>query len=142
MDNSWKTKTQVHGDHLNEPPSSPQKKVFQPNISDLFKSRSLPKTISSNIETDPAPCGLANEKEKETAKPCVPSQSIPEDIPVTHTITFGVKPLETMDDEMKKHHYNEQGAPESYKFPSKKYVDKKEKQIPMGVLSASMVSAV
>lgn len=35
------------------------------------------------------------------AWPCVPSQSIPEDIPVTHTITYGVKPLETMNDEMK-----------------------------------------
>lgn len=96
MDNSWKTKT-----HLNEPPSLPQKKVFQTNISDLFKSRPLPKTISPNIETDPAQCGLANEKEKETTKPCVPSQSIPKNIHVTHTITFGVKPLETMDDEMK-----------------------------------------
>lgn len=104
-DSGWriagKQKRKFNGDHLNEPPSSPQKKVFQPNISDLFKSRPLPKTISTNIETDPAPCGLANEKEKETKKPCVPSQSIPEDIPVTHTITCGVKPLETMNDEMK-----------------------------------------
>lgn len=121
---------------------SPRKKVFQPNISDLFKSRPLPKTISTNIETDPAPCGLANEKEKETKKPCVPSQSIPEDIPVTHTITYGVKPLETMNDEMKNTIITNRVPSKVINSHRRNMWTKKEKGILMEVLSASTVSTV
>lgn len=95
----------------------------------MFKARPLPKTISTNIETDPAPFRLANEKEQETTKYCVPSQSIHKDIPVTHTITFGVKPLETMNDEMKNTITTNKVPPESHKLPSRKYVDKKKRKV-------------
>lgn len=53
-DSGWriagKQKRKSNGDHLNEPPSSPRKKVFQPNISDLFKSRPLPKQFQLTLK--------------------------------------------------------------------------------------------
>lgn len=82
-------------------------------------------------------------KRKGKTKPCVPSQSIPEDIPVTHTITFGVKPLETMNNEIKNTIITNMVPPPPKVINFHKYVDqKKENLIPIEILSASMVSAV